>query len=514
MNKFLAVLLCAVLAVSLFGETVCADASVDTADRLIDGVLTYKAGGADHEHVQAWLDGALCEGAGGTEWYVLALSQSGEDYDFSSYLEALSDHLSQNVPKNAVTRQKYALSFLAAGEKNEFTDTVTADSIGKLGVMSIIFGLHLTKNGLATAEYTEASVTEMLLSRQLAGGGFSLSGENADADVTAMAVQALAYRAETAEVKLAMENAVSCLSSLRREDGHYANYGNVNAESTAQVIIALASVGIDVLTDARFTQNGVTLLDTLLEFRLENGAFSHTLGGEADENATAQALLALLSLKRQAEGKAPLFDLDRAETAVYRASSAEKSSERNVSVRMIAVAALVILALIVCAILFLTGKRHPKNFLATAIVLVLAILAALFIRIERPEDYYGGETQKGEIVGEVTLSIRCDAVAGKADHLPADGVILSETVFAIDADDTVYDILTEAARTHKLSMDKEGADGLYYVSGIAYLYEFDFGDLSGWVYKVNGEKASVGCDAYTLSDGDVIVWEYTLTVGK
>jgi hypothetical protein len=53
-----------------------------------------------------------------------------------------------------------------------------------------------------------------------------------------------------------------------------------------------------------------------------------------------------------------------------------------------------------------------------------------------------------------------------------------------------------------------------YVRGIGHLYEMEHGDLSGWNYKVNGSIPSMGCAAYTLSGGDEIVWEYTLTVGK
>ncbi|MGM9626294.1 MAG: DUF4430 domain-containing protein [Eubacteriales bacterium] len=47
-----------------------------------------------------------------------------------------------------------------------------------------------------------------------------------------------------------------------------------------------------------------------------------------------------------------------------------------------------------------------------------------------------------------------------------------------------------------------------------YLYEFDFGDLSGWIYKVNGETPSVGCGDYVLSDGDEIAWLYTCDLGN
>ena len=55
---------------------------------------------------------------------------------------------------------------------------------------------------------------------------------------------------------------------------------------------------------------------------------------------------------------------------------------------------------------------------------------------------------------------------------------------------------------------------MVYISGINYLYEFDFGDLSGWVYHVNGVSPSVGCGEYKLSDGDRIEWLYTCNLGN
>ena len=87
-------------------------------------------------------------------------------------------------------------------------------------------------------------------------------------------------------------------------------------------------------------------------------------------------------------------------------------------------------------------------------------------------------------------------------------------VYEIEAGETVYDILVEAARKHSLHLDATGVGDAMYVRGIGHLYEMEHGDLSGWNYKVNGNIPSMGCAAYTLSDGDVIVWEYTLTVGK
>ena len=48
-----------------------------------------------------------------------------------------------------------------------------------------------------------------------------------------------------------------------------------------------------------------------------------------------------------------------------------------------------------------------------------------------------------------------------------------------------------------------------YIEGINNLYEFDCGELSGWMYKVNGWFPNYGCSACKVENGDDIVWCYT-----
>ena len=91
---------------------------------------------------------------------------------------------------------------------------------------------------------------------------------------------------------------------------------------------------------------------------------------------------------------------------------------------------------------------------------------------------------------------------------------LPVTSFDIEKGDTVYDVLTDAAQTYGLQIDaRGGSKSMIYVAGINYLYEFDFGDLSGWVYHVNGISPSRNSGDYVLSDGDVIEWLYTCELG-
>ena len=52
-----------------------------------------------------------------------------------------------------------------------------------------------------------------------------------------------------------------------------------------------------------------------------------------------------------------------------------------------------------------------------------------------------------------------------------------------------------------------------YIEGIANLYEFDCGELSGWMYKVNGWFPNYGCSRYQLKDGDRVECVYSCDLG-
>ena len=184
--------------------------------------------------------------------------------------------------------------------------------------------------------------------------------------------------------------------------------------------------------------------------------------------------------------------------------------------KIYAIAAILALSAAVCAV-FAIKKKHRKNYIFVAIVAAIAILTVAFTDIRSAESYYGTESvPKDEAVGKVRMSIKCDILQGMTDseYVPDDGYILKETEFEINEGQTVYDILIEAARQYGISVDHKGGSDIVYISGINYLYELDYGDLSGWVYKVNGQLPSVGCAGYKLSDGDVIEWCYTLDLGN
>ena len=63
-------------------------------------------------------------------------------------------------------------------------------------------------------------------------------------------------------------------------------------------------------------------------------------------------------------------------------------------------------------------------------------------------------------------------------------------------------------------MEDTGTAKIPYIEGIANLYEFDCGPLSGWMYQVNGWFPNYGCSRYQMQDGDNIAWVYTCDLGN
>ncbi len=524
-------------------------ASKNEVTEYIEDIISYKEQEAGCKSTGEWLE-KLSENAGqGTEWYVLSLIKGGFKCDYSIFKDSLDTFVKSNSVSGATTRQRISLAMIACGDKeNLFVKETVRDATGKLGVMSWIFGLHLLNNGCETEDYTKESVADKLLSLRLPDGGWAVMGANSDVDVTAMALQALAPVSENnSRVKEACDGALNLLSERQLEDGGFSGFGQENPESAAQVIIALTSLGVDPLSDERFIKNENTVLDGLLKYRNEDGSFSHVLGGAANDSACYQALLSLVSLKNFYEGKGSVYLLEEAESGITESDITESGSMENgitesaevpetenngaeeiektdpsgksFNLKGILYACVLGFGLISALILFAAGRRNKKNFIFIAAVCALLCVILQFTRIETGADYYRSRVEKKNAIGSVTLTIRCDTIKEKdSKYIPKDGVILDVTSYEIEEGDTVYDILVEAVKENNIQMENRGsasgAHGMTYIAGINYLYEQQYGELSGWIYHVNGVSPSYGCGDYVLKDGDRIEWLYTCDLGR
>ena len=122
-----------------------------------------------------------------------------------------------------------------------------------------------------------------------------------------------------------------------------------------------------------------------------------------------------------------------------------------------------------------------------------------------------------------TISISCASILDHMDWLdpaktalvPENGWILGSTELTFTEGESVFDVLLRVCTEKKIHMEFEETP-MYqsaYIEGIYNIYEFDCGELSGWMYSVNGWFPNYGCSRYTLSDGDVIRWVYTCELG-
>lgn len=130
-------------------------------------------------------------------------------------------------------------------------------------------------------------------------------------------------------------------------------------------------------------------------------------------------------------------------------------------------------------------------------------------------------------VKKATLSIRADTLLvpanyevaksnGKAEIIPENGVIYETREVEFYEGESVFDVLLREVKKEKIHMEftMTPVYNSNYIEGINNLYEFDGGELSGWMYKVNGWFPNYGCSRYQLKDGDVIEWLYTCDLGR
>lgn len=278
-------------------------------------------------YLQAQIPEPTCAAVGG-DWLVFGLARSGlkapQKY-FDTYYKNVEDYI---VSVNGVLSRKKNTEYsrvilaLAAIGKNptnvagfnlllplgDFDETV------RQGVNGAIFALlALDSGGYEIPEAPEAETQATrelyvgeLLRREIPDGGWTLTGGTPDADMTAMALQALAKYRDRQDVEDAVQRGLAALSALQEPNGAYLSWDEENSESVCQVIVALTELGIS-LDDERFVKNGQTLPQVLERFACEDGSYRHSLNGNSDEMATEQAFYALAAIHRAETGKTTLY---------------------------------------------------------------------------------------------------------------------------------------------------------------------------------------------------------------
>lgn len=261
----------------------------------------------------------------GGEWMVIGLARSGRPvpagyYDnVVEYVKAKADANERLHPTKVTDNARVILALTAIGKDvtnvgghNLLKGLDSMDYVQAQDINGPIFTLIAldSHNYPTMGDVTREKLIQVILDAQLNDGGWDLSADKADPDMTAMAIQALAPYYKTNEtVKAAVDKALEALSALQRTDGGFDSWGTVNSESCAQVIVALTALGIDPTADSRFVKNGHTVLDALAGFYVTGGGFRHTAGGERNDMATEQGYYALAAYYRFANTQTRLYDM-------------------------------------------------------------------------------------------------------------------------------------------------------------------------------------------------------------
>lgn len=123
-----------------------------------------------------------------------------------------------------------------------------------------------------------------------------------------------------------------------------------------------------------------------------------------------------------------------------------------------------------------------------------------------------------------TFSIECSTILNnlkdldpdKRELVPSNGVILAPTKVTFYEGESVFDVLQRVCKEKGIHLESSWTP-IYnsaYIEGIHNLYEFDCGELSGWMYRVNGWYPNYGCSRYQLADGEKVEFRYTCDLGK
>lgn len=268
----------------------------------------------------------------GNEWIILSLARAdklsaeGKEAYYQDLVNTVEGLQSNKLDSYATTNERVVLTLSAIGKNpadvagyNLLEPLADMSYITAQGQNAAIYALLAFDSKQYTIPAAPAGATQTtregliqyLLDQELASGGWDWSATSADPDLTAMAIQALApYYAGNAEVKTAVDRGLTVLSGMQNPDGSYASWGTTNSNSTAQVVLALTSMGINPDTDSRFLKNGYSALRSLGDYYIPGSGFGYTVSDTtANSYATVQVYEALVASKRFTNQNLAFFNM-------------------------------------------------------------------------------------------------------------------------------------------------------------------------------------------------------------
>ncbi len=270
-----------------------------------------------------------CVGSIGGEWAVFGLARSNEEIPDKYYQKYyanvenyVKDHKGNLHNKKYTEYSRVILALTSIGKNpadiggynlliplGDYEKTISQGINGAIWALIALDSKNyeIPQNPDAETQATREMYVEYILSSQKQDGGWSLieSTPQSDVDITAMALTALSSYRDNENVQKAIDKALLMLSKRQNSSGGFD--GGETCESTAQVICALCSLGINI-DDARFVKQGKTVLDYLLSYRTGDG-FKHIPEGSVNQMATEQAFYSLVALHRMENNLPPIMKM-------------------------------------------------------------------------------------------------------------------------------------------------------------------------------------------------------------
>ena len=284
-------------------------------------------------------------GSVGGEWAVLGLARSGYEVpdgyyqDFYSAVEEYVKAAGGVLHEKKYSEYSRAIIGLAAIGKDarsvagydltkplaDYDQTIWQGLNGPIWALIALDSRDypMPEDPNVKTQATRQMYVDLILSRQLSDGGWSLLGGTegapdsyltADADVTGMALQALAKYTDQPAVAEAVEKALECVSRMQEEDGGYGTLNTVNSESAVQILMGLCELGISP-DDPRFVKNGISVLDNVLSYQSKDGGFRHTADASGNNQlASEQGFYGIVNALRLMQGKNSVYRMSDART--------------------------------------------------------------------------------------------------------------------------------------------------------------------------------------------------------
>lgn len=258
------------------------------------------------------------------------------------------------------------------------------------------------------------------------------------------------------------------------------------------------------LADANYSEDNIERYARhILSFQLEDGGFS-TFSSSGDVDTTA-FVIPLLVYMREKEG----FEKAVAKASVFLRSAKNKDdtyssfATPNSNTTASALSALMALgftekdddigdiSLALATFRLADGSYSYEKYGNTNLLSCAQALIAY--RDFSNKSSLWLSILENQLVKSVTLSIT-----------GIDNSICQNETIIFGNNDTAFDIFANYCRDNNIVYTHKNK----YITSVNGVAEFDHGPESGWVYTVNGERASVGCASYKLQNGDVIEFKY------